>query len=51
MIIPIEVKSGATSTLKSLHNYMDIAPQNFAIRFYAALLNITKAKTQKGKHY
>ena len=51
MIIPIEVKSGATGTLKSLHSYMDIAPHNFAIRFYAGPLNITNAITQKGKHY
>jgi len=51
MIIPIEVKSGATGTLKSLHSYMDIAPHNFAIRFYAGALNITNAITQKGKHY
>ena len=51
MIIPIEVKSGATGTLKSLHSYMDIAPHNFAIRFYAGPLNIINAITQKGKHY
>ena len=51
MIIPIEVKSGATGTLKSLHSYMDIAPHNFAIRFYAGPLNISNAITQKGKHY
>lgn len=51
MIIPIEVKSGKEGTLKSLHSYMDIAPHNFAIRFYAGALNITAAITQKGKHY
>jgi hypothetical protein len=51
MTILIEVKSRATGTLKSLHNYMDIAPHNFAIRFYAGALIITKANTQKGKHF
>ena len=51
LIIPIEVKSGKEGTLKSLHSYMDIAPHNFAIRFYAGALNITAAITQKGKHY
>jgi predicted AAA+ superfamily ATPase len=51
LIIPIEVKSGKEGTLKSLHSYMDIAPHNFAIRFYAGALNITNAITQKGKQY
>ena len=51
LIIPIEVKSGKVGTLKSLHSYMDIAPHNFAIRFYAGALNITDAITQNGKKY
>ena len=51
LIIPIEVKSGATGTLKSLHSYMDQAPHDIAIRFYAGALTITDAITQKGKHY
>lgn len=51
LIIPIEVKSGKEGTLKSLHSYMDIAPHNFAIRFYAGALNITDAITQSGKQY
>ena len=51
LIIPIEVKSGKEGTLKSLHSYMDIAPHNFAIRFYAGVLNITDAITQNGKQY
>lgn len=51
LIIPIEVKSGKEGTLKSLHSYMDIAPHNFAIRFYAGALNISDAITQSGKQY
>lgn len=51
LIIPIEVKSGKEGTLKSLHSFMDIAPHNFAIRFYAGALNITDAITQNGKQY
>lgn len=51
LIIPIEVKSGKEGTLKSLHSYMDIAPHNFAIRFYAGVLNISDAITQNGKQY
>jgi len=51
LIIPIEVKSGKEGTLKSLHSYMDIAPHNYAIRFYVGALNITDAITQNGKQY
>ena len=51
LIIPIEVKSGKEGTLKSLHSFMDIAPHDMAIRFYAGALNITDAITQKGKQY
>ena len=51
LIIPIEVKSGATGTLRSLHRYMDLAPHDLAIRFYAGVLHITEAITQNGKKY
>jgi predicted AAA+ superfamily ATPase len=51
LIIPIEVKSGAAGSLKSLHSFMDLAPHDMAIRFYAGNLNITNAITQKGKQY
>lgn len=51
LIIPIEVKSGKEGTLKSLHSYMDIAPHNVAIRFYAGALHISDAITRNGKQY
>lgn len=51
LIIPIEVKSGKEGTLKSLHNYMDLAPHDMAIQFYAGALNITNAITKNGKQY
>jgi uncharacterized protein len=50
-LIPIEVKSGATGKLKSLHMYMDMAPHKMAIRFCAAKLNITKIITPMGTEY
>ncbi|MEX0635484.1 MAG: DUF4143 domain-containing protein, partial [Ferruginibacter sp.] len=50
-IIPIEVKSGATGTLKSLHSFMDLAPHDMAIRFYAGSLTVSDAITQNGKKY
>ena len=51
LIIPIEVKSGKEGTLKSLHSFMDLAPHDIAIRFYAGELKITEAITQNGKKY
>ena len=51
LIIPIEVKSGKEGTLKSLHSYMDLAPHDMAIQFYAGALNITNAITKNGKQY
>jgi hypothetical protein len=50
-LIPIEVKSGKEGTLRSLHQYMDVAPHSFAIRFYSGELSITEAKTSSGKIY
>jgi len=50
-IIPIEVKSGATGKLKSLHLYMDVAPHNTAIRFYPGKVTINQVKTPAGKEY
>ena len=50
-LIPIEVKSGATGKLKSLHMYMDMAPHKMAIRFCASKLNITKIITPMGTEY
>ncbi len=51
MLIPIEVKAGATGTLKSLHEYMDRCEHNFAIRMYAGEMKIDIVKTTKGKSY
>ena len=50
-LIPIEVKSGTEGRLRSLHLFMDIAPHNMAIRFYAGNVNLTKNVTQAGKTY
>jgi predicted AAA+ superfamily ATPase len=50
-IIPIETKSGKTGTLKSLHLFMEAAPHNMAIRFYAGDINITEVKTPQNKTF
>ncbi|WP_211093109.1 DUF4143 domain-containing protein [Chitinophaga polysaccharea] len=51
MIIPIEVKSGATGTLKSLHAFMNATTHTFAIRIYGGQLKIDTESTSKGKEY
>jgi uncharacterized protein len=48
-IIPVEVKSGKTGTLRSLHQFMDLAPHHMAVRFYAGNLGISELKTPSGK--
>ncbi len=48
-LIPIEVKSGTEGKLKSLHRFMDMAPHNLAVRFYAGEISVTKASTPTGK--
>lgn len=50
-LIPIEVKSGATGTLRSLHQFMDLAPHQMAIRFYAGDVEIVTITTPGQKEY
>ena len=50
-LIPVEVKSGKEGALKSLHQFIDMAPHNMAIRFYSGNLSITQAITPGGKQY
>ncbi|MCG8310771.1 MAG: AAA family ATPase [Cytophagales bacterium] len=51
MLIPIEVKSGASGTLRSLHEFMDRCPHNYAVRVYSGKLSIDELSTSKGKKY
>ena len=48
-LIPIEVKSGKEGSLKSLHLFMDEAPHDIAVRFYAGGYSIAKATTPGGR--
>ncbi|MES2775827.1 MAG: AAA family ATPase [Bacteroidota bacterium] len=50
-LIPVEVKSGVSGKLKSLHLFMDMAPHNMAIRFYSGEIDITEIITAGGKKY
>ena len=50
-LIPVEVKSGSEGKLRSLHLFMDAAPHNLAVRFYAGNVSITKVATPAGKNF
>ena len=51
MIIPIEVKEGHNSHLRSLQIFMDEAPANIAIRVWNQPLQIDEVKTASGKSF
>ena len=51
LLIPLEVKAGKTGTLKSLHEFIDLARHPYAIRLYAGPLQTTPAHTPKGTPY
>lgn len=49
--IPIEAKSGSIGKLKSLHQFIDYAPHNIAVRVYQGEYLVQKAKTIAGKEF
>lgn len=50
-LIPVEVKSGSVGKLRSLHQFMDQAPHNIAVRVYQGEYLVQKAKTIAGKEF
>ena len=50
-VIPIEIKSGSTGSLKSLHQFIERANHPYAVRIYAGEFIIQKAKTPNGIPY
>ncbi len=51
LIIPIEVKLGASGRLRSLHSFLDEAPHNIGIRISSNHLKIETHKTIAGKDF
>ncbi len=51
MAIPVEVKSGEPGRLRSLHQFMDMAPHPFAIQLHASKTGIQQTQTIKGKKF
>lgn len=50
-LIPIEIKSGAIGSLRSLHQFVDAVDHSYAIRIYAGKLDVEETKTPAGKPY
>ena len=50
-IIPIEVKSGHNAHLKSLHQFMDEAAHDIAVRIWTGKYAIDEVKTQSNKTF
>jgi len=48
-LIPIEIKSGKTGSLRSLHEFVNKSEHSFAVRMYAGAFNIEEAITPQGK--
>ena len=50
-LVPVEVKSGKTGTMKSLHLFMDSSKSNLGIRLFRDKISIAEVQTPKGKHF
>lgn len=50
-VIPIEIKSGSDGTLKSLHQFIEHAHHQYAVRMYSGEFSISKTKTPSGVPY
>ncbi len=51
LVVPVEVKSGKTGTLRSLHSFIDTSGSSLAVRLYRGSYAITKTTTPKGTPY
>lgn len=50
-LIPVEVKSGKSGTLRSLLNFIDEGRNNFAVRIYSGVSGIEKIRTPNKKQF
>ncbi|MBD3278460.1 MAG: AAA family ATPase [Candidatus Aegiribacteria sp.] len=50
-LIPVEVKSGATGRLRSVHRFMEDSKQDIAVRFYSGEVRVDSLRTQSGREF
>jgi uncharacterized protein len=51
LLIPVVVKSGEPGRLRSLHQFIDLAPHAYAVRLYAGKLAVQQTRTIRGKKF
>lgn len=51
LIIPVEVKSGHNAHLKSIHQFMNEANHDVAVRVWSGRYSIDDVRTNTGKHF
>ena len=50
-VIPLEIKSGKSGTLRSLHQFINRCDHTYAVRMYSGPVSIEKTKTPEGKFF
>lgn len=50
-VVPVEVKSGKTGRLRSLHQFIERCPHHHAVRMYAGPLEIQQLSSLAGKRF
>jgi hypothetical protein len=48
VLVPVEVKAGATGTLRSLHQFMDVCSHDMAVRLWAGGRRLIETRTVAG---
>lgn len=51
LVIPIEIKSGPTATLRSLHQFVDSSVHPYAVRIYSGKFSVERHTTPSGKEF
>lgn len=51
LLLPIEVKSGASGSLRSLHRFVDESPHDWAVRVYDGKFTVEDTTTVSGKKF
>ena len=51
LLVPVEVKSGAIGKMRSLFQFIDESPHNYAVRVYQGEYLVQQASTIKGKQF
>ncbi len=50
-VVPVEVKSGKTGAMRSLHQFVNESKHPYAVRLYEGSFEIVESKTPEGKLY